>query len=89
MEAPEAKWKSVHIPPSCGYAQNLADLDLRAISTGFVECPVVEELALFRSESLKTIQPLSRTSHRHHTPLSNVCQALISKQLMKAKEFFR
>ena len=39
MEAPEAKWESVHICPSCGYAQNLADLDLKAITTGLVDCP--------------------------------------------------
>lgn len=31
-------WESVHVCPSCGYVINLADLDLRAITTGIVAC---------------------------------------------------
>src|SRR5258708_7123393 len=29
-------WESVHVCPNCGHAINLAELDLRAITTGIV-----------------------------------------------------
>jgi len=32
-------WESVHVCPNCGHAINLAELDLRAITTGIVTCP--------------------------------------------------
>ena len=32
-------WESVHVCPNCGYVINLADIDLRAITTGIVSCP--------------------------------------------------
>ena len=32
-------WESVHVCPSCGRVINLAELDLRAITTGIVACP--------------------------------------------------
>jgi len=32
-------WESVHVCPGCGHVINLADLDMRAITTGIVTCP--------------------------------------------------
>jgi len=32
-------WESVHVCPECGRALNLADIDLKTITTGIVECP--------------------------------------------------
>ena len=32
-------WESVHICPKCGRVINLAEIDLRTITTGIVECP--------------------------------------------------
>ena len=32
-------WESVHVCPNCGHVINLAGLDLRAITTGIVNCP--------------------------------------------------
>jgi hypothetical protein len=32
-------WESVHVCPRCGHVINLAELDLRAITTGIVTCP--------------------------------------------------
>ncbi len=32
-------WESVHVCPNCGHVINLAELDLRAITTGIVTCP--------------------------------------------------
>ncbi len=32
-------WESVHVCPNCGHVINLAELDLRAITTGIVSCP--------------------------------------------------
>ncbi len=32
-------WESVHMCPKCSVVINLADLDLRSITTGVVECP--------------------------------------------------
>jgi predicted RNA-binding Zn-ribbon protein involved in translation (DUF1610 family) len=32
-------WESVHVCPNCGNVINLAELDLRAITTGIVTCP--------------------------------------------------
>jgi len=32
-------WESVHVGPNCGRVINLAELDLRAITTGVVTCP--------------------------------------------------
>ena len=32
-------WESVHVCPNCGQIINLAELDLRAITTGIVTCP--------------------------------------------------
>jgi len=34
--------ESVHICPKCGYVINLAEIDLKAITTGIVECPRCE-----------------------------------------------
>ncbi len=34
-----AQWESVHICPRCGHALNLAEIDLKTITTGIVECP--------------------------------------------------
>lgn len=34
-----ARWESVHICTGCGHALNLEEMDLRAVTTGFVECP--------------------------------------------------
>ena len=31
-------WESVHVCPECGHVTNLAELDLRAITTGIVTC---------------------------------------------------
>ena len=33
-------WESVHICPKCGHVINLAEIDLRTITTGIVECPL-------------------------------------------------
>jgi ribosomal protein L37AE/L43A len=33
------RWESVHVCPNCGHVINLAELDLRAITTGIVTCP--------------------------------------------------
>lgn len=38
-EPGEASWESAHVCPNCGQIINLADLDLRAITTGIVSCP--------------------------------------------------
>jgi hypothetical protein len=32
-------WESVHVCPNCGHVINLAELDLRAITTGIAICP--------------------------------------------------
>jgi transcription elongation factor Elf1 len=32
-------WESVHVCPHCGHVINLAELDLKAITTGIVSCP--------------------------------------------------
>lgn len=32
-------WESVHVSPNCGHVINLAELYLRAITTGIVTCP--------------------------------------------------
>jgi len=32
-------WESVHVCPNCGHVINLAQLDLRAVTTGIVTCP--------------------------------------------------
>jgi predicted RNA-binding Zn-ribbon protein involved in translation (DUF1610 family) len=32
-------WESVHVCPNCGHIINLAELDMRAITTGIVTCP--------------------------------------------------
>lgn len=37
-----ATWESVHICPNCEYVINLADMDLRTITTGIVSCPRCE-----------------------------------------------
>jgi transcription elongation factor Elf1 len=31
-------WESVHVCPNCGHIVNLAELDLRAITTGIISC---------------------------------------------------
>ena len=33
------RWESSHVCPRCGSATNLAEIDLRAITTGIVTCP--------------------------------------------------
>jgi hypothetical protein len=35
-------WESVHVCPSCSHTINLAEIDLRAITTGIVSCPHCE-----------------------------------------------
>jgi predicted RNA-binding Zn-ribbon protein involved in translation (DUF1610 family) len=35
-------WESVHRCPKCGHVVNLAEIDLRAISTGIIACPKCE-----------------------------------------------
>ena len=35
-------WESVHICPKCGQVINLAEIDLKTITTGIVECPRCE-----------------------------------------------
>jgi predicted RNA-binding Zn-ribbon protein involved in translation (DUF1610 family) len=35
----DANWESVHICPRCGHILNLDQIDLRAITTGIVQCP--------------------------------------------------
>lgn len=35
----KTQWESVHACPKCEGVVNLADLDLRAITTGIVTCP--------------------------------------------------
>ena len=32
-------WESAHVCPKCGYKLNLAEIDLKAITTGIVSCP--------------------------------------------------
>jgi transcription elongation factor Elf1 len=32
-------WESVHVCPNCGHFINLAELDMKAITTGIVNCP--------------------------------------------------
>jgi transcription elongation factor Elf1 len=32
-------WESVHVCAGCGHSINLAELDLRAVTTGIVNCP--------------------------------------------------
>lgn len=38
-QEPQDTWESVHVCPQCGYTMNLAVLDLKAITTGLVDCP--------------------------------------------------
>ena len=35
-------WESVHVCPNCKHVINLAEIDLRAITTGIVSCPRCE-----------------------------------------------
>jgi len=35
---PAESWESVHVCPNCVHVINLAELDLRAITTGIVNC---------------------------------------------------
>jgi ssDNA-binding Zn-finger/Zn-ribbon topoisomerase 1 len=35
-------WESVHVCPNCEWVINLADIDLRTITTGIVSCPRCE-----------------------------------------------
>jgi predicted RNA-binding Zn-ribbon protein involved in translation (DUF1610 family) len=35
-------WESAHVCPNCGHVINLAELDLRAITTGIGNCPSCE-----------------------------------------------
>jgi hypothetical protein len=35
----KTRWESVHICPKCGYVLNLAEIDLKTVTTGIVECP--------------------------------------------------
>ena len=35
----QAHWESVHICPRCGHILNLAEIDLKTITTGIVACP--------------------------------------------------
>lgn len=37
--SPVKQWESVHRCPECGRITNLADIDLRVIATGIIECP--------------------------------------------------
>jgi transcription elongation factor Elf1 len=39
VENARQSWESVHVCPNCGHVTNLAELDLRAITTGIVTCP--------------------------------------------------
>jgi transcription elongation factor Elf1 len=39
MENTSPSWESVHVCTRCGHVINLAELDLRAITTGIVTCP--------------------------------------------------
>jgi ribosomal protein L37AE/L43A len=32
-------WESVHVCPTCEHVINLAEIDLKAITTGIVACP--------------------------------------------------
>jgi transcription elongation factor Elf1 len=32
-------WESGHVCPNCGHIINLAELDMKAITTGIVTCP--------------------------------------------------
>jgi transcription elongation factor Elf1 len=32
-------WESAHVCPRCGHVLNLADIDLKAITTGVADCP--------------------------------------------------
>jgi predicted RNA-binding Zn-ribbon protein involved in translation (DUF1610 family) len=38
-EQDRQSWESVHVCPNCGQVINLAELDLKAITTGIVTCP--------------------------------------------------
>lgn len=38
-EQENGQWESVHICPNCERIINLAEIDLRAITTGIVVCP--------------------------------------------------
>lgn len=33
------RWESAHVCPNCGHILNLAEIDMRAITTGIVSCP--------------------------------------------------
>src|SRR5260370_30219276 len=33
------RWESVHICPNCGHVINLAEIDLKAVTTGIASCP--------------------------------------------------
>jgi transcription elongation factor Elf1 len=51
-------WESVHVCPKCGSVINLAEIDLRAITTGIVCCSQCEwsgqiEIRIVDSISLK------------------------------------
>jgi transcription elongation factor Elf1 len=35
-------WESVHVCPKCHHVLNLAEIDLRTITTGIVSCPNCE-----------------------------------------------
>lgn len=35
-------WESVHVCPICGHVINLAEFDMRAITTGIANCPSCE-----------------------------------------------
>lgn len=32
-------WESAHLCPRCGHVLNLADIDLKTVTTGIVDCP--------------------------------------------------
>jgi hypothetical protein len=38
----QRRWESVHVCPKCAFAINLAQIDLRTVTTGIVECPRCE-----------------------------------------------
>jgi transcription elongation factor Elf1 len=38
LENTGGNWESVHVCPNCGHVTNLAELDLKAITTGIIFC---------------------------------------------------
>jgi predicted RNA-binding Zn-ribbon protein involved in translation (DUF1610 family) len=55
-------WESVHVCPNCGRVINLAELDLRAITTGIVPCPSCDWSGQIEIQVVDQVPRKTRTS---------------------------